>query len=202
MSPIATLRVGKKQIEFHAYEDILCRLPFFRAALKGKFKEATEKVIDMPEDEPEIISALVEFLYTGVYTYTYQPRETAFSEDASNTPIRDLTQGLFHVDVYATASKYDCPLLVEGAVRNFTAVLKELKGIDIVRLWKAAYAKGLYLSEWGTDEVLREFKDGLGKLVTVLYSTHREEMEGTMSEFPALGCDLLRLGSTSSTSVG
>lgn len=190
MSPIITLRIGPDNTQFRAYEDILCRLPFFRAALQGGFKEASEKTITMPEDDPAIIAALVEFLSTGSYTYTF---ETDAVDETADIPVCDVTQGFFHVAVYATASKYDCEKLVEGSLRNFTYVLKQLKGLDVIRLWKAAYLKGLYLSQFESDRELQAFMKGLQQLVGDAYRTNREEMEGMVSEYPALASDLLRL---------
>merc|ERR1711939_1245543 len=53
-SPIATLVVGREQ-----------RL--FAAALKGKFLESGSKRVELPEEEPEILSCVLEFLYKGDY---------------------------------------------------------------------------------------------------------------------------------------
>lgn len=196
MSPIVILRIGPGNTEFRAYEDVLCRLPLFRAALQGGFKEAAEKTITMPEEEPETISALIEFLYTGSYTYTFKPQELGDTDGSGDTPVSDVTQGSFHVAVYAVASKYDYQELVEGAVKNFTYVLKQLEGLDVIDLWKSAYVKGLYLSQFEVDEDLTGFMKGLQKLVGDVYRTHRDEMETMVSEYPALGSDLLRLVTT------
>lgn len=196
MSPIVILNIGPDNTEFRAHEDILCQLPFFRAALQGGFKEASEKTITMPEDEPATIAALVEFLSTGSYTYTFEPQETNDVAETADIPVSDVTQGSFHVAVYATASKYDCEKLVEGSLRNFKYVLEQLKGLDVIRLWKAAYMKGLYLSQFETDNEPQAFLKGLPELVGEAYRTHREEMDGMVSEYPALASDLLRLVTT------
>lgn len=196
MSPIIILRIGPDNTEFRAYEDILCRLAFFRAALQGGFKEALEKTIMMPEDEPETIAALIEFLSTGSYTYTFKPQESSDPAETTGIPVCDVAQGFFHVAVYATASKYDCEKLVEGSIRNFTYVLKQLKGLDVISLWKAAYLKGLYLSQFEADEDLQTFMGRLQRLVADAYRTHRGEMESMVSEYPGLASDLLRLIAT------
>lgn len=193
MSPIIILRVGPDKTEFRAYEEILCRLPFFRAALQGSFKEASEKAITMPEDEPEIIAALIEFLYIGSYTYAFAPPPTG---EIPAVPTSDVAQGSFHVSVYAAASKYDCDKLVEGAVRNFTYVMKELKGMDVIELWKAAYGKGLCLGQFEGDGEMKVFMGGLAKLVANAFAEHRGEMEGMVAEYPGLASDLLRLIAT------
>lgn len=191
MSPIITLCIGPHKTELRAYEAILCRLPFFRAALHGDFKEASEKAITMPEDDPETIGALIEFLYTDSYTYAFKPASLS-----ANIPVSDVTQGAFHVAVYAVASKYDCAALVSGALRNFTYVLQQLSGLDAISLLKAAYGKGLYLSQFEDGADLKAFMGGLPKLVKDAYGTHHDEMASMVAEYPDLGSDLLRLVAT------
>lgn len=196
MSPIIILRIGPDKTEFRAYEDILCRLPFFRAALHGGFQEASEKAITMPEDEPETIAALIEFLSTGSYTYSYPVPQPSDAGTAADIPTSDVAQGTFHVAVYAVAAKYDCDKLVQGALSNFTYVMKQLQGLDVIELWKAAYVKGLYLAQFEDDPDLRTFMEGLQSLVGNVYRAHREEMENMVSEYPALASDILRLITT------
>lgn len=187
MSPIVTLVVGADHVEFHACESILCNLPFFRAAFKGGFREAAKKKIKMPEDEPAIVSSLIEFLYNDIYTYAYDPRTTV------PPPPGDLREGAFHIRVYAIATKYSCQPLAKTAVINFIRILLKLKGIDVVKHWKTAYEHGLFLSDWEDDEGLAGFKKGLAKLLKDLYVAHREEMDKVFAECPALGTDFLRV---------
>lgn len=194
MSPIITLLIGPDKVELRAYEAILCRLPFFRAALQGHFKEASEKAITMPEDTAEIIGALIEFLYTGSYTYAFKPLDPL--AHPSDIPISDVTQGSFHVAVYAVASKYECAALVTGALKCFTLVLKQLSGLDVIALLKVAYRKGLRLLEFEADADLQAFMRGLPKLVRDAYETNHDEMESMVAEYPDLGSDLLRLVAT------
>ncbi|KAL1989494.1 hypothetical protein VTN49DRAFT_6691 [Thermomyces lanuginosus] len=66
-SPIVTMLVGHEQRLFAAHEDVLSRSPFFEAVLKGQFLEAGPKQVDLPDEEPEIISCVLEFLYKGDY---------------------------------------------------------------------------------------------------------------------------------------
>lgn len=192
MSPIITLYVGPERIEMHCHEDTLCHLPFFLAALQGNFKEGSEKTITMPEDDPSKVSALIEFLYTGNYTYTYD-LSSAQLHEGSNTPVGDLAEGLYHVGVYVVASKYDCPGLSEMAIQNFTVVANELDDIDTLRLWKGAYSADLYLPRHRED--FEQYRSGQGLVAWVrgLFDEHGEEMDETMSECPKLSCDLLRI---------
>lgn len=193
MSPIIILRIGPDNTQFRAYEDILCRLPFFRAALQGSFKEASEKTITMPDDEPSTIAALIEFLSTGSYTYTFQPEKADDFAEMHDTPPADVTQGSFHAEIHAMASKYDCRELAECSLKNFAFVVRRLKGLDVIRLWKAAYLKGIYLTQFEADGDLLPFIKQLHQLVGDAYETDREEMEAIVSLDPALASDLLRL---------
>lgn len=52
---------------FAAHEDVLSMSPFFAAACRGQFLEAHSKRIDLPDEEPEIFSSVLEFLYKGDY---------------------------------------------------------------------------------------------------------------------------------------
>lgn len=191
MSPTVTLLVGPDATVFHASHDILCRLPFFRAALQGEFREAADRRITMPEDEPQTVAALIEFLYTRCYTYPYHTPSEASSEP--DAPAADLDEGAYHIGVYATAFKYDCTALVEGALKAFMFVLGELKGVDVLRLWKGAYAKELLLKAVHGMEDVGEFRAGLPQLLKEMYMEHPTEMERTSVDFPALLHDLLRL---------
>ena len=66
-SPIITLCIGPEQRLFAGHEDILCRSPFFEAACKGQFYESNTRRINLPEEAPEVLSAVLEYLYKGDY---------------------------------------------------------------------------------------------------------------------------------------
>jgi hypothetical protein len=66
-SAIVTILVGADQRLFAAHEDVLCHSPFFAAALRDQFFESTNRRIDLPSEEPEIFSCVLEYLYKGDY---------------------------------------------------------------------------------------------------------------------------------------
>lgn len=66
-SAIVTIVVGPDQRLFAAHEDVLCHSPFFAEALRGQFFESTNRRIDLPTEEPEIFSCILEYLYKGDY---------------------------------------------------------------------------------------------------------------------------------------
>jgi hypothetical protein len=68
VSPIITLQVGREGRLFAAHEDVLCLSSFFSQAVKGKFlATAHAKRIELPDEEPEIFSCVLEYLYKGDY---------------------------------------------------------------------------------------------------------------------------------------
>jgi len=66
-SPIITLVVGREQRLFAAHEDVLSHSAFFAAALKDQWLEASTKRVELPDEVPEILSCVLEFLYKGDY---------------------------------------------------------------------------------------------------------------------------------------
>lgn len=69
-SPIVTLTVGPEGRLFAAHEDILCQSPFFNQALRGAYLEQSytqSKRFALPDEEPEVFSAVLEYLYKGDY---------------------------------------------------------------------------------------------------------------------------------------
>jgi hypothetical protein len=69
-SPIVTLTVGREGRLFAAHEDVLCQSSFFEAACRAQYSLGTAaqgKRISLPDEEPEIFSAVLEYLYKGDY---------------------------------------------------------------------------------------------------------------------------------------
>jgi len=88
-SPIVTFTVGREGRLFAAHEDVLSLSPFFVAACRGRFLEAESKRIDLPDEEPEIFSCVLEYLYKGDYyprLLHNKRRSTWELEDAVSTP--------------------------------------------------------------------------------------------------------------------
>ena len=66
-SPIVTLVVGQDRRLFACHQDVLCLSSFFAAALKGQFYEGVSHRIELPDEEPEVFSSVLEYLYKGDY---------------------------------------------------------------------------------------------------------------------------------------
>jgi hypothetical protein len=59
--------VGHEQRLFAAHEDVLSLSPFFATMLQGHALDAGTKKLNLPDEEPEILSCVLEFLYKGDY---------------------------------------------------------------------------------------------------------------------------------------
>ncbi|KAL1627766.1 hypothetical protein SLS54_002032 [Diplodia seriata] len=82
---------------YQVHKNVVCwQSPFFANAMKdGRFKESFEKRIDLFEDKPAAIRAMLEYMYGGDY-----------DEGARNSEV-EMPQWLqLHVDVYVIADKY------------------------------------------------------------------------------------------------
>jgi hypothetical protein len=67
-SAIITIVVGKDQRLFAAHEDVLSHSPFFATALRGQFFDApSSRRIELPDEEAEVFSCVLEYLYKGDY---------------------------------------------------------------------------------------------------------------------------------------
>ncbi|KAF2966053.1 hypothetical protein GQX73_g7529 [Xylaria multiplex] len=65
---IVTLVIGRDQRIFAAHEDVLSASPWFQQALSDQYTDSqTAKRVHLPDDEPEIFSSVLEYLYKGDY---------------------------------------------------------------------------------------------------------------------------------------
>lgn len=70
-SPIVTLTIGRDGRLFAAHKDVLCQSPFFQQILHQGYAETPyvthPRKIALPDEEPEVFSAVLEYLYKGDY---------------------------------------------------------------------------------------------------------------------------------------
>jgi BTB/POZ domain len=129
-SSIITLVVGRDQRLFAAHEDVLCHSPFFQAACRGQFMEATNKRISLPDEEPEIFSSVLEYLYKGDYypRLVHNKRRNAWELEMGEGGAGSVESTVYHhgVDgellkdtvIYCTAEKYGLDELKRVALRK------------------------------------------------------------------------------------
>lgn len=129
-SSIITLVVGREQRLFAAHEDVLCLSPFFAAACRGQFFESASKRISLPDEEPEIFSSVLEYLYKGDYypRLVQNKRKNTWELEAEDGGAGNVESTVYHhgVDgellkdtvIYCTAEKYGLEELKKVALRK------------------------------------------------------------------------------------
>ncbi|EGE83250.2 hypothetical protein RJZ56_002958 [Blastomyces dermatitidis] len=131
-SAIITLCVGPDQRLFAAHEDVLCISPFFATCCRGQFLESHGKRINLPDEQPEILSSILEYLYKGDYyprlmhnkrrdVWELENAGNGSSEQASESTIINQVDGaviLKDTAVYCAAERYGLDDLKRLALRK------------------------------------------------------------------------------------
>lgn len=127
-SSIVTLVVGREQRLFAAHEDLLCLSPFFQVACRGHHTQPENKRIVLPDEEPEVFSSILEYLYKGDYTprLVHDKQRNSWSLDSDGRGQVESTvyhyamngQVLKDTMIYCTAEKYGLEELKRVALRK------------------------------------------------------------------------------------
>lgn len=129
ISPIVTLIVGPDQRIFAAHENVLAKSPFFQSILQNQLLEAQTKKILLPDEEPEVFSAVLEYLYKGDYyprlifnkkRNTWELEQEADGGRAEATIHHHEVEGELLKDtaIYCAAEKYGLEELKRIALRK------------------------------------------------------------------------------------
>jgi hypothetical protein len=130
-SAIVTLVVGAEQRLFAAHEEILSNSPFFSHALRNGYMDVATKRISLPDEEPQIFSSVLEYLYKGDYypRLLHNKRRNSWElEPADEGDRASLESTVYHrgVDgdllkdtvIYCAAEKYGLEELKKLALRK------------------------------------------------------------------------------------
>jgi len=129
ISAIVTLIVGEEQRIFAAHENVLCASPFFQNVLQNQMMDSQSKKISLPDEEPEIFSSVLEYLYKGDYyprLIHNKKRNTWDLEQAAEEGRSEATIYHHAVDgdllkdtvIYCAAEKYGLEELKRVALRK------------------------------------------------------------------------------------
>ncbi|KAI5359634.1 Putative BTB/POZ domain-containing protein [Septoria linicola] len=128
-SAIVTIAIGPEQRLFAAHEDVLCRSPVFAEQIRKQFFESNGKRIDVPNEMPEVFSAILEYLYKGDYTPKLEydkKHQSWFLDDGdaakglneSTVYINDNYTVLKDTVIYCSAHRYGLPDLQRLALKK------------------------------------------------------------------------------------
>jgi len=108
------LRTG---LRYFIQEEVLCKLKFFSIALRKGYRETFTKIIHLPEDDPELIRCLLQYLHTGNYRLPAS-LDIYTNEAVSHNTESRMQVKLFHTLVLSLADKYMCAGLARVAAIN------------------------------------------------------------------------------------
>jgi len=129
-SSIITLVVGAEQRLFAAHEDVLRSSSFFASALRNGYMDPVTKRIALPDEEPEIFSSVLEFLYKGDYfpRLVHNKRRNSYELESMGDDERTVESTVFHRGVegdllkdtviYCAAERYGLDELKKIALRK------------------------------------------------------------------------------------
>ncbi|KAI0531797.1 hypothetical protein GGR58DRAFT_215753 [Xylaria digitata] len=128
---IVTLVIGRDQRIFAAHEDVLCASPWFQQALLDQYIDPQNgKRVHLPDDEPEIFSSVLEYLYKGDYypRLVHNKRRNSWEIEQLDEERGSSESTVYHhgVDgdilkdtiIYCTADKYGLEELKRVALRK------------------------------------------------------------------------------------
>lgn len=160
-SAIVTVLVGQEQRMFAAHEDVLCQSPYFAAIVRSQFLDAGSRQIQLLDEEPQVLSCVLEFLYKGDYSpyLLHDKRRNTWSlgadqDDVSKSPKHGGGCGaveatIFHsgvgndilrdTAVYCAADKYQLDDLKRLALRK-QGLQNDIDVGTILRSARYAYA--------------------------------------------------------------
>ncbi|KAI4114797.1 MAG: hypothetical protein LQ338_007953 [Usnochroma carphineum] len=96
VSKIFIISVGQSGEDYAVHESVLRQSPVFAAMCHGHFKEAHERRILLPADDPKDLAAIVEYLYVGDFKTVGNPNAGPSRQDCA-----------FELaSLYVTAEKY------------------------------------------------------------------------------------------------
>lgn len=84
-----TLVVGETKTAFHVHEaDLFEASPFFEAAFTSDFRESSERIMTLPEDDDSIFELFVDWLYRQRYDIPPTPNESETDYDRFMQPVK------------------------------------------------------------------------------------------------------------------
>ncbi|KAL8953811.1 MAG: hypothetical protein Q9222_000320 [Ikaeria aurantiellina] len=179
-SRIFTLIVGSEEKAFTAHASYLSQWPVFDRICNGNFQESNTGRINLPDEDPHVVRALLQYLYTGNFL-GYGTSESAGSHDTAASQL---------IDLYVTAEKYQLEYLKRLFLDKFKRCIDPYKRpVDFLHIAKVIYDK---VPE--TDGPWRNFFLGQFQLLPKpcsMSTSLKEEFDDCLSGGGNLAVDLM-----------
>ncbi|KAI9824479.1 MAG: hypothetical protein M1826_007342 [Phylliscum demangeonii] len=140
-SEIFTLVVGSKPAVFTAHHEVLIKSPFFRAACDGSWREAALRSIVLKDDDPGLITLMLDYLYAEEYEprIVTEDKRESLSHRSDDEEIR-VTELSLQARLYCVAEKYRLQGLKLLAIRKM-GLLVPIPLESLIEIAEEAYGK-------------------------------------------------------------
>lgn len=162
------------------------RSAFFLAAFSGKFEEAKANEVDLPDEFPEEVYLMLEFLYKN--NYDSADVDTSKYKGLAHTPVKDLWSKLTkdlnrHIRLYAIGDRLSVLGLKAEAARKFTDTLDVLEAPTVTQIALSGYIEHIYTTTPSSDYGLRgPLCDKLEQYSSVSANPKVQEVIGRVDE--------------------
>ncbi|KAL8960091.1 MAG: hypothetical protein Q9183_005523, partial [Haloplaca sp. 2 TL-2023] len=130
-SPIVTINVGKQEKTMTAHIEHLAQSPVFQTMLdsKSRFKEAATLHVSLPDEDPIVIKAMLQYLYSGDFRDITNHDSTSGivknADDMDGDDAQDQRRAetaLFLAKMYVAAEKFHLPDLKALVIEKIASI--------------------------------------------------------------------------------
>lgn len=188
-SPIIQLIIGTgaDSTTLSVHQALLIQSPHFAEAVSRFTDSAQARRIELPNDDLNATSSVLEYLYKSDYFPTLSGAQTMEYDPTVPSPDNDGVALLRHARVYTLAQRFGLPALSALAHKKIHLTQSTAKG-------EIAYARFVYRETSTEDEAIR-------KPVAAFWATRshvlrheaEQEFKRMCLEFPQFGFDVLSL---------
>ncbi|KAI4251706.1 MAG: hypothetical protein LQ352_004694 [Teloschistes flavicans] len=158
-SQVFTITVGSEAKAFTAHAAYLGQSPVLECICNAKFRERGTLTINLPEDEIEVIQAIIQYLYAGDFwgfgsTTAHNATEGTGKEEAVEaTSYEKLAAADDLATMYITADKYQMQDLMNLVVKKIDAITEaKQQPVEFLKI-----ARRIYASVPDSDQAYRSF---------------------------------------------
>jgi BTB/POZ domain len=129
-----TLVVGPEARLFACHESVLCHSPYFASLCREQYLEVANKRVDLPDEAPEVLSSVLEYLYKGDYypRLAYDKKHGTWELEDDGNPKQEST--VYHPTSAVYILKV-CPF-VSNLIRSSSLPINFASSISISSFFK------------------------------------------------------------------
>ena len=169
MSKTITLVVGEQNQQYVIHKSLLQRSPVLAKMSEGDFLESSSGIIKLPEDEPDMVSCIVDYLYRGDFNFGIDTEEKSLvvpQSDVWSEPARKIADDMDAFDTNPMAA--GIPNDTETSVKQ-TAARYLAKLYVVAEKYQLREMHPLILKKMASCIDLEKNPEGFLDLATTIY---------------------------------